>query len=125
MFSGQPEKILFQVEGQEDGGAPADGGQGEPGGQQEGAPVNDDDSDVEVKPPPKNLTELDRLAYVVLAIENDTALVPIGAFRLTPTHELRYNDSFKGLTANEASFLKSYQHFKAPEHPEKKELIGN
>jgi len=59
---------------------------------------------VEVKPPPKNFYEVDRLAYIVNAIEYDCALIPIGSMRLTPTHELRlsvsclpnfrYNDSF-------------------------------
>lgn len=38
------------------------------------------------KVPPKNFTELDRLAYVVRVIENDCAVTPVGAFRLTPTH---------------------------------------
>ena len=46
----------------------------------------------------KNFTELDRLAYVVRSIDNDCALAPVGAFKLTPTHELRYNDAFNGLS---------------------------
>lgn len=91
---------------------------------QENVKVIDDNSDVEIVPPPKNFTELDRLSYTVLATEFDCALTPIGAFRLTPTHELRYNDSFGGLSQDQASHLSNYQHFKAPSLKEKKELIG-
>lgn len=55
-------------------------------------PKNDDDSDVEVKPPPKNFLESDRLAYIVNAIEYECAIAPVGAYRITPKHELRYGD---------------------------------
>ena len=56
------------------------------------------DESVEVKPQivPKNFTELDRLAYVIAAIENDTHIVPEGAYKLLPSHEIRHNESFKG-----------------------------
>ena len=53
-------------------------------------PESDDEADIKISP--KNFTELDRLAYVVSSIENDCSLAPIGAFKLTPTHELRYDD---------------------------------
>jgi hypothetical protein len=33
--------------------------------------------------PPKELVELDRLNYVVLAIENDCSCAPVGAFKMT------------------------------------------
>jgi len=29
-------------------------------------------------------------------------LVPVGAFKLTPVHELRYNDAFFGLSIDDA-----------------------
>lgn len=61
---------------------------------------NESDEEENVKVKPKAFTELDRLAYVVRAIENDCSLVPVGAFKLTPTHELRYNDSFRGVPAS-------------------------
>lgn len=64
--------------------------------------------------PPKNFTELDRLAYTVRAIETDCSLVPIGAFKLTPSHELRYNDTFCGLNMTDANRIECYQHFTAP-----------
>jgi len=48
----------------------------------------------------------------VRAIENDCALVPVGAFKLTPTHELRYNDSFRGVPLSEITNPASFQHFR-------------
>ena len=68
----------------------------------EGGATKDNLSDLseeeEIKIPPKDLTgklsitmltskiELDRLVYVVYAIENDCQIAPIGAYKLTPTH---------------------------------------
>ena len=55
-----------------------------------------------------NFKEIDRLAYVVRSIEMDCSLVPVGAYRLTTSHELRYNDSFNGLSTEEANNLKNF-----------------
>ncbi|KAM3137738.1 hypothetical protein pb186bvf_010158 [Paramecium bursaria] len=122
LFTGQPDKILINVqeEGQ-DQQQPADPDPDQAQQQQK----NDDDSDVEVKPPPKNFLEVDRLSYIVQAIEFDCAIVPVGAFRLTPTHELRYNDSFQGLNQQQARDLNNFQHYRAPTDQDKKELICN
>jgi radial spoke head protein 9 len=43
---------------------------------------------------------------------------------LTPTHELRYNDSFKGLDLKGLTDLNNYQHFRAPQTKEKQEFIA-
>lgn len=48
----------------------------------------------------KNITELDRLSFVVRQIENDCSSVPVGAFKITPTNEIRYNDHFQGLSVD-------------------------
>ena len=40
---------------------------------------------------PKSYTEEDRLAYTVNAIEQECQLAPLGVFRMTTSHELRYN----------------------------------
>lgn len=45
----------------------------------------------------RNLTEVDRLYYTVLAIENDCHIVPHGSFRLTEKHEVARNVAFRGL----------------------------
>ena len=67
------------------------------------------------KPVPDKFTELDKLAYVVRAIENDCSIVPCGAFKITPTHELRYDDNFQGLELNDVDNLNNWQHFRAPQ----------
>lgn len=69
------------------------------------------------------LTELDRLSYVVRAIEIDCALLPIGALKLTPTKEIKYDSNFKGLAILDAGKLENYMHFRPPLTPEKKENI--
>ena len=81
------------------------------------------DEEEEVKVPPKNFTELDRLAYIVRAIETECQLVPVGAYKLTPNHELRLNEAFMGLTLNEASDINNYQHFRNPMSEDKKAFI--
>jgi radial spoke head protein 9 len=68
---------------------------------------------------------LDRLAFVVRAIENDCSVVPVGAFKLTPSHELRYDAGFRGLTPDEAGNWENWQHFREPQSAEKKEVIGS
>jgi len=63
------------------------------------------------------------LAYVVRAIENDCAALPIGAVKLTPNHEIRPNQTFKGLSIQEGKKLSNYQHFRNVQSKEKKEFI--
>ena len=45
----------------------------------------------------RNLIEVDRLHYTVLAIENDCSIVPHGSFRLTEKHEVARSVAFRGL----------------------------
>ncbi len=62
--------------------------------------------------PAKGVSELDRLAYVVHAIENDCQVVPVGSFKMTPIKEVRRNEAFKGLDKNQAFTIEAYQHFR-------------
>jgi len=62
---------------------------------------------------PRNLTELDRLQFVVYAIENECHIVPKGSFRLTDQHEVRRNNAFRGLSIDQACQLENYSHFRA------------
>lgn len=95
-FEGNPESNIFKAE------AP-----------QNPAPTEPLDSDDEQpKPPPKDFNEIDRLTYVVHAIEVDCQVVPVGAFKLTQNHEMNYNSSFPGLTVEQANSLDHYQHFR-------------
>lgn len=87
-FRGEPGYLLGggSPEGEEEETAPAEE---EPEEGEEGekkAKDSDESEEEEIKVPKKKLTELDRLATVVLAIENDCQLCPLGAFRMTPEH---------------------------------------
>lgn len=124
-FKGQHDDILIPVpEG--DGDAPADDikqdvdDDGQP---KEIDPLAITDEDIEIKKPPKPFTELDRLAYVVRSIDQECASLPVGALKLTPTHQLRYNETFKGLSMTEAVKLQNYQHFKPAATEEKLDFI--
>ena len=46
----------------------------------------------ELKKGPIKISEVDRLAFVVRAIENDCALVPVGSVKIMPNHQLRYDN---------------------------------
>lgn len=67
----------------------------------------------------KNITELDRLAFVVNEIERQCHLVPEGSVKLTPLHELRRNEAFTGLSKEDASDLSKYVHFRRVEFKDK------
>lgn len=124
-FSGDPNKILENLE------SPAAEGEGEAAKHDEGnegeggenaKDIDTESEDDEIKIPPKNMTELDRLTFVVLAIENDCQIVPIGSIKLTPLHEVRKNEAFKGLNEKNAFLEESYLHFRSAQTKEKKEL---
>lgn len=66
----------------------------------------------EIKVPTKDLTEVDRLRFVVSAIENDCQICPVGSFKMTAQHELRRNEAFQGLSESESLNLNSYAHFR-------------
>lgn len=122
-FSGKPEEILIAVGGDQEEEQPPEPPQQVDDEPKEKDPLADTDDETEVKIPPKNFTELDRLAYTVRAIDIDCAALPVGALKLSPLHELRYNDSFKGLSIAEAAQLKNYQHFRNPLTEEKQAFI--
>jgi radial spoke head protein 9 len=51
-------------------------------------------------------------------------LIPVGAYKLTPTHELLVNDGFNGLNNTDVNNYASYMHFRQPLTEEKREFIG-
>lgn len=73
-----------------------------------------------MKVPPKELTESDRLAYVVYAIENDCQIAPLGAFKMTSQHQVRRNEAFKGLCVTDSLNLNNYVHFRNVQDEQKK-----
>lgn len=71
-----------------------------------GAPkVIDDEMGITL--PPKPITELDRLSYVVNQIRNIWAC-PKGLIKYTPAEKLARNEAFKGLSREDAFQLTSW-----------------
>lgn len=127
MFTGDHTKILIKVTEDEENAdkPPADTNPEDANPENpEKKLLEDTDDEKELKVPPKNFTELDRLAYVVRAIDVDCSIVPVGAFRLTPNHELRYNDEFKGLSLADLKNPEKFMHFRNPQTVEKQEFIA-
>ena len=105
-LTGEPARKLKQpVEGEEGEAEPP----AEEANEEEEGEKKELDSDVseqeEVKVPPKELVELDRLKYVVLAIENDCQIAPVGAFKMNSQHQVRRNEAIKGLNAQQTLSL--------------------
>lgn len=72
----------------------------------------------------KNMTETDRLSYVVRSIDHDTSIVPLGGFKMLPINELRRNDLFEGLNSDELDKLEKYAHFRPVENQAKRDKIA-
>lgn len=70
---------------------------------------------------PVDLKEIDRVHYLVRAIENDCQVAPHGAYKLTTTHEIARNEAFRGLSLDQAFSIGSYSHFRNVQSKEKKE----
>jgi radial spoke head protein 9 len=133
-FEGNPKKKLVSVtksgeEGAEGEAAPEKEAADEEGGEGGAAKGKDNLSDLseeeEIRVIPKDLSELDRLAYVVFAIENDCTLAPSGAYKMTPTHQVRRNEAFRGLSVGgaESMQLRSYLHFRNVQTQEYKDQL--
>ena len=69
------------------------------------------------KPKAPRFSEAHRLAFTVAAIDHDTAVVPRGAFVVSPTHHVAASPLFAGLAGAEAGALGSYLHFRPAAHP--------
>jgi hypothetical protein len=116
-FEGNPKKKLVSVkkegdDGGEGGDGRAKGEEGEAAAVKNQENLSDLSEEEEIKIPPKDLTELDRLTFVVYAIENDCSIAPVGAFKMTPTHQVRRNEAFRGLSGSEAGQLQNFLHFR-------------
>ena len=62
-----------------------------------GDDIQVDGSSLELPANKKGVSELDRVAYLVLCVEKECQIVPIGSLKMTPIHEVRRNEGFKGL----------------------------
>lgn len=82
-----------------------------------------DDNAPKPEPPKENFTEKLKLSYIVRKIDTDTSVLPKGAIKLTPEHELRINKTFKGLNKGELRDFKSFLHFRPIVNEEKKLFV--
>ena len=138
LFLGDPDKILIEAKPGEPTEAPPAEPEAPPEPKEEekkegeqnpnpAAPENPvPEAPVEEAKPqvvPKNFTELERLSYVIRAIENDTHVIPEGAYKLIPQHEIRRNIAFRGLDRKDLGKLSKYYHFRNVQMQEKKTLV--
>ena len=73
------------------------------------------DPDAPPRPPPaRKLSEEERLAWVVQAIDTDCALAPVGHALLTPTGAIQLDPAFPGLPLAQLPLLSSWAHWRAP-----------
>ncbi|MCQ2818820.1 MAG: hypothetical protein MJ252_16260 [archaeon] len=74
------------------------------------------------EPPKENFTELLKLSYLVRQIDYDTSIVPEGALKLAPEHEIRINRAFRGVTKEDIGKMERWMHFR-PVSEEKKKML--
>lgn len=74
----------------------------------------DDFLRAQIKIPAQGITELDRLSYVVHQVDSDCTIVPMGSVKKTPLNEVRKNEAFRGLKADQAFDVSNYVHFREP-----------
>lgn len=85
----------------------------------------DESVDQEVKQVEKrlNFTELSKLSFIIKSIDYSTNIFPKGAFKLIPLHEIRKNETFKGLKPEELINISNYHYFRPITNPKRKEII--
>jgi len=71
------------------------------------------------------LLEIDRLTFVVYAIENDCQICPVGSFKMTSEHQVTRNESFNGLCKSDAHVLDNYMHFRNVQTEDKKNALDD
>ena len=57
---------------------------------------------------------------MVHAIENDCQICPVGAFKMTPEHQVRRNEAFGGLSGESGMQLENYLHFRNVQDEQKR-----
>lgn len=111
LITGNPSLILKKVEADKVEGEEAENVEAVQ--EKEYDPLaSSEEEDPLAKIKPVNLKEIDRIHYIVRAIENDCHVVPQGAFKLTPNHSVERNEAFRGLKGEEAFSLINYSHFR-------------
>jgi len=104
IFSGNPAYLL------KDPDAPKK----KPEDEEEEEADEENEENAKKDPPPRKLTELERLAWTVSTINNDTSVVPVGAWFMNPTGDVVKDQAYKGLTSEQAVDLSNYQLLRDP-----------
>jgi radial spoke head protein 9 len=126
-FTGAPNTIITKYKEEVDpdavGGDVVEPINPSPDNQTQNPNADLDDSQPEIpvaKIEKENFTELLKLSLVVKCIDHDTNVVPQGAFRLIPIHEIRRDQSWKGMKPEELQDLSKFHHFRKITNPENK-----
>jgi radial spoke head protein 9 len=82
--------------------------------------ANDTETEMEIV---TTMKEEDRLAAVIVNIDQDVRIVPRGAFAKSPTGQVYRNRSFEGLSVAEAAKLFNYLHMRKPQSLFEKTLL--
>jgi radial spoke head protein 9 len=90
---------------------------GDAGG--EADPPNQEEGSTTAAP----LTELERLACLVEAIDHVIAVTPLESFVVSPMRQVVPNPSFQGLDMERAGQLYNYFHLRQPELPERSRVL--
>ena len=128
-LKGNPELIIkkYKEEKEEEEGE-GDAAQEQQGEDDEENKPADPDASVDDNAPKKeepkeNFTEKLKLSYLVRQIDYDTSIIPEGAWKLTPDHELRPNKTFKGLKKEDLKDKRKFLHFRPITDQKKKEYV--
>jgi len=84
------------------------------------------EGDEEAKKPAKPVVQIKeetRLRYVVDNIDNDTSVVPRGAYILKPDERVVENQTFQGLNEHDSGKLSNYIHFRQPRSQDLKSAL--
>ena len=98
-FTGNPENVLFKTE---------------PAPEQETKKEEEDSLELTLSSDDETVTkqiiikEVERLAFVVKAIDHECAAVPLGSFKLLPSNQVRRNSNFYSLSLEESLDLKNW-----------------
>ena len=72
----------------------------------------------------KNMTETDKLSFLVRTIDHDKSVVPLGEYKMIPANEKRRNYLFEGISSENLDKKEKYEHFRQFESNEKKDKIA-
>ena len=60
----------------------------------------------------RNITETNRLSFVIITINKDLTVLPVGKFIITQINKLRRNDLYEGFNEIDLNKKEKYVYFK-------------